>query len=192
LVATSPTPSAAACAAAARSFQASRASEQVAQRGQIVARRRAGQRDQPPRVLGQQRRRGARRIGFLKAVARPGEQPAQVLVAGRVLDQQQQGRGVRQRHLGADQRANPGPPGRPEEAGRAVDAVAIGQRQRVHPGGGRRVDQILGQRRAVEKAERRSTAQLDIVRGAAHGRILPERRFSLSRSRRNRRCRCSR
>ena len=97
------------------------------------------------------------------------QQPAQVLVAAAVLDQQQHGR---RRRTGDVTSAptiarTPRAARRPEEPRRAVQAIHIGERERVVPPTGGRRQQILRQRGAIEKRERRPTAQLDII-GDSH------------------------
>ena len=146
------------------------APEDVAERGQIGARRGAGEHGQPARVRGQQIGGRVQRIRLLLPTIHfgGGDQLTEVLVAAPILDQQEDRRRPRcQRDLRADDGAQAGLARRREEAGRAVDAVAIGERQRVVTAGRRRRHQILRQRRAVEKTERRSAAQLDVI-GSSH------------------------
>ncbi len=137
--------------------------ERVDQRRQIRTRRRAGERDQPGRVLGEQRGR-CRRNGVLgDSFLHARHQAAKIAVAGAILDEQQQRRRAGQRDLGADDRPHAGLLRGGEEAWRAREPVAIGERQHAVFVARRRCDQILRQRRSVEKAERRSAAQLDVV-----------------------------
>src|SRR5262249_59277840 len=74
-----------------------------------------------------------------------GEEAAEMLVAGAALDQEPEMAGPRDPHLGADERPDARPPRRLEEARCAVDAVPIGERQRVVTESGGAVDQVLGQ-----------------------------------------------
>src|SRR5439155_21084619 len=103
------------------------------------------------------------RLALLPSERGRREEAAEVLVAGAILDQEPEVAGTRDRHLGADERPDARLPGRLEEARRAVDAVPIGERQRVvlERRGAR--DQVLGQRRAGEKAERAPAAELDVI-----------------------------
>ena len=59
------------------------------------------------------------------------------------------------RQLGADDRLDPRPLRREMKPRQPIDAIAIEQRQRRIPEGRRALDERLGQRRAVEKGERR-------------------------------------
>jgi hypothetical protein len=95
---------------------------------------------------------------------RVGEQPAEITIAGARFDQQVEPPRTLERHVGADDRPHAGTPRGLKEARRAVDAVSIGERQRVVAAGGGALDQIFGKRCAMEKAEGAATAQLDVGR----------------------------
>src|SRR5262249_54262214 len=134
----------------------------------------AGERMQPGRVLLEQVPRDA--PFALRAAERTRRDHAtEVAVALAALDQQQQPAGVLDVDLGADQRAHAGALRGLEEARRAVDAAAIGERQRVAADLRGPLDQVFRQRGAFEEAEGAAAAQLDVVRGGHDFALLSPR-----------------
>ena len=131
----------------------------------------AGEADEPLVQLLEQRlvERGLARL--VLASRRPrvrpggGEQPAEVRVALRRLDEQRDVRAAGERDLGAGDRPHAERLGRVRELERAVDAVVVGERERLvaELGGGR--DELLGLRGPVQERVRRMGVELDI---AAH------------------------
>src|SRR6266704_1064769 len=113
-----------------------------------------------------------------------GEEAAEVLVAGALLDQEPEAAGARDRHLRADQGAETRAARGLEEARRAVDAARVGERQRVVAEHGGAFDQILRQRGAGEEAERAPAAQLDVVSHRRRPRTTARSPESSGRSRR--------
>jgi hypothetical protein len=111
---------------------------------QVGPGRRPHQGHQPPRVLLQLLVAG-RPFALGPAVLHDGQQPAQVLVAGAIQDQQQDRIGPVQGHLGAHQGTQPtSAPGRAKEPGSPIKAVPVTQRQRFVTQRGGRGRQILG------------------------------------------------
>ena len=98
-----------------------------------------------------------RRRQRLRAFLRPrsrvrrGQQAAEVRVALRRLDEQRHVRAVRERHLGAGDRAHAERPRRVRELERAVHPVVVGQRERLVAQLGRAGCELLRQRGAVEE-----------------------------------------
>jgi hypothetical protein len=82
---------------------------------------------------------------------RGGQQPAEVRVAGRRLDQERHVRAVVERHLRARDRPHAERLGRVRELQRAVDAVVVGERERLVAQLRRAGRELLRQRRAVEE-----------------------------------------
>jgi hypothetical protein len=80
-----------------------------------------------------------------------GQQPAQVCVALRALDQQRHVRAVGQRYLRAGDRPDAEGFRRVRELERAVDPVVVGQRERFVTELGRARRQLLRQRGAVQE-----------------------------------------
>ncbi len=76
-------------------------------------------------------------------------------------------------HLRADERAQPGLLRRLVEPRRAVDAVAVDERDRREAALGGALDQVLGQRGAVEEREGGGGAQLDVGNRRFLRRTLP-------------------
>jgi len=117
--------------------------------------RAAGETDEALVQLGYERGVERRRRGLGRPNAgvrmRCGQQPAEVRVAARRLDQQRDVRAVRQRDLGAGDRPDAERLCRVRELQRAVDAVVIGQRERLVAELGRSCRQLLRQRGAVEE-----------------------------------------
>ena len=111
------------------------------------------------------------RLALRAAGGGGGEQAAEVRVAGAVLDQQPERARVLDRDLGADERPHAGAPRGREEARRAVDAVAVGERERVVAERGGALDQVLRQRGAAQEAEGAAAAQLDVVGVPRHVRL---------------------
>ena len=99
---------------------------------------------------GERRWRGLRRPGAGVRV-RGGQQPAEIRVAARRLDEQRHVRAVRQRHLGARDRPHAERLRRMRELERAVDAVVVGQRERLVAELGRARRQLLRQRGTVQE-----------------------------------------
>jgi hypothetical protein len=101
------------------------------------------------------------------------DEPAEVPVSLARFDEHGQphhGRGSadRDRQFGPDDRLQTGTFRRKMEARRAVDAVAIEQRERRIAERGGAVDQRLGERRAVEKRKGGRRVQLDVHGGIRH------------------------
>ena len=85
-------------------------------------------REEPERELRRQRLRALLRP---RACVRRRQQPAEICVTGRRLDEQRDMRAARERDLGACDRAHAERLGGIGELERAVDPVVIGQRERV-------------------------------------------------------------
>ena len=114
---------------------------------------------------------GQRALPLGRGQLHPGDEPAQRAIALRRGHEQRQApderrmqrrRGRRpcatarlHRHFGPDERAEAGLAGRLVEPRRAVDAVAVEQRQGVVAERARLLDERLGQRRTVEEGESR-------------------------------------
>ena len=71
--------------------------------------------------------------------------------------------------LRAEHRGQPHGPGRLGEAHHAVQAVVVGERERLEPQAGRFLGQLLGVRGAVEEREVRVAVQLGVGRGRGVG-----------------------
>ena len=82
---------------------------------------------------------------------RAGEEPAEVGVAPFVLDEERQVRAVGERDLGAGDRAEPDRLGGMRELERPVDAVVVGERERLVAELGGARGELLGLRGAVEE-----------------------------------------
>ena len=82
---------------------------------------------------------------------RGGEEPAEVRVALLGLDEQRHVGAATQGHLGAGDRADADELGRVGELERAVDAVVVGEGERLVAELRRPQRQLLGVRRAVEE-----------------------------------------
>ena len=131
--------------------------------------RAAGKADQSVAQLLQQRLVERGLTGRLAlASRRPGvrmrsrDQPAQVRVPGRILDEQRHVRAVGEGDLRAGDRANAEVFRRMRELERAVETVMVGERERViaELRGAHR--ELLRQRRTVEERVRRVRVQLDV------------------------------
>ena len=136
-----------------------------------------GRRDQVGQLVERRARRAllARELGL-------ADRPGQAGVALRVAGQHEQvalvGAGRRGRacwaggrpfaggrpegQLGPEHRGQPEGPGRLGEADHAVEAVVVGERQRLEPEPGRLLGQLLGVRRPVEEAEVGVAVQLGV------------------------------
>ena len=106
---------------------------------------------------------------------RRGQQPAEVRVAARVLDEQRDVRAALERHLRAGDRPDAERLRRVRELERAVDPVVVGERERLVAELGRAKRQLLRQRRTVEEGVRRMRVELDVRhrRDVASDRISP-------------------
>ena len=116
----------------------------------------AGEADEPLGELGEQRRveRGRQRLGsFLRARVRVRgrEEAAEVRVAAGRLDEQRHVRPTGEGHLGAGDRADADELRRVRELERAVDALVVGERERLVAELGRAQRELLGVRGAVEE-----------------------------------------
>ena len=117
----------------------------------------AGEADEPVVPLLEQREveRGRQQVGLAARQAGSrvgrGEQPAEVRVALPRLDEQRHVHAAREGHLGAGDRAQTEEPGRVRELERAVDAVVVGQRERLVAELGRPCRQLLGLGGTVEE-----------------------------------------
>ena len=109
----------------------------------------AGQADEAVVALGELLQRQRR----LEAVVRvrEGEQPAEVRVAPRCLDEQRHVRAALERHLRARDRPHAEGLRRVRELERAVDAVVVGERKRLVAELRSPDHELLGLRRPVEK-----------------------------------------
>ena len=96
-----------------------------------------------------------------RAGVRVGEDPAEVLVAAPRLAEERDVAVVLERDLGAGDRAHAEVLGGVGELERAVDAVVVGERERVVAELGGARGELLGQRRAVEERVGRVRVQLD-------------------------------
>ena len=105
---------------------------------------------------------------FLRARSRMrrGEQPAEVRVALRRLDEQRHVRAARERHLGAGDRADAERLRRVRELERAVDAVVVGERERLVAELRRARGELLRLRRPVEERVGRVAVELDVAHDA--------------------------
>src|SRR2546426_8544505 len=101
------------------------------------------------------------------------DQPAEVLPALAILDQHGQPRAAGECQLAADERADARVDRGAMEARRAVDAVAVHERQRRHATPRRLRHQRLRLIRALEKRERRLRMQLDEHHAACDRRARP-------------------
>ncbi len=106
-----------------------------------------------------------KQLGYLGpgAGVRRGQQPAEVRVALRRLDEERHVRPVRERHLRARDRPHAEGLRRVRELERAVDPVVVGQRERLVPQLGGARSQFLRMRGAVEERIRRMAVQLDVA-----------------------------
>ena len=95
------------------------------------------------------------------------EQPAEVRVALRRLDEQRHVRAVGERDLGAGDRPDAEVLRRVRELERPVDAVVVGERERLVAELGRARGELLRLRGAVEERVGRVGVQLDVRRRAA-------------------------
>ena len=104
-------------------------------------------------------------LGFFGTGARMCccEQPAQVRVALRRLDEERHVRPVGERHLRAGDRPHAEGLRRVCELERAVDPVVVGERERFVPQLGGARGQFLRMRSAVEERIRRMAVQLDVA-----------------------------
>src|SRR5262249_47301128 len=103
------------------------------------------------------------RLALLPAERAGGEEPAEVPVAGAILDEEMERARVAHDDVRADDRAHAGALGRLEEARRAVESVSIRERDRIVPERRGARDEILRQRRTGEERERAPAAKLDVV-----------------------------
>ena len=121
--------------------------------------RAAGEADEAVGVLEQrlERQRRRQRLGALLrpgARVRLGEQPAEVRVALRRLDEQRDVGAALERDLGAGDRPDAERLRRVGELERAVDAVVVGERERLVAELGGARGELLGLRGAVEERVR--------------------------------------
>ena len=129
----------------------------------------AGEADEPLGMLGDERGggRGGEQLALASLDAGAGvgvgEDPAEVLVAASRLAEERDVRIAFERDLGAGDRAEPEVLGGVGELERAVDAVVVGQRERVVAELGGSCRELLRQRRPVEKGIRRVRVQLDVA-----------------------------
>ena len=86
-------------------------------------------------------------------------------------------RAALERHLGAGDRAHAEVLRRVRELERAVDAVVVGERERVVAELGRARRELLRQRCAVEERVGRVRVQLDVRRAAFGWRLDPGRQW---------------
>jgi quercetin dioxygenase-like cupin family protein len=118
--------------------------------------RAAGEADESGVVLleERERERGVERR-VLRPRSRPcvrrGQQPAEVGVAARILDEERHVRAARERHLGAGDRPDAERLRRVRELERAVDPVVVGDRERLVAELRSPQGQLLRQRRAVQE-----------------------------------------
>ena len=129
----------------------------------------AGEADEPLGVLGDDlgARRGREQVALApfdpRAGVRVGQDPAEVLVAAAGLAEERDvARSSSERDLGAGDRAQPEVLGGVGELERAVDAVVVGERERVVAELGRAGGELLGLRGAVEERVGRVRVQLDV------------------------------
>ena len=104
---------------------------------------------------------GRRQAGVALRVARQHEQVAALRVGHAVLRL-----GEPERQLGAEHRGHAHRPGRLGEAHHAVEAVVVGDGQRLQPEAHRLLGQLLGVAGPVEEAEGGVAVQLGVGRGA--------------------------
>ena len=135
-----------------------------------AARSRRGRRG--PRPLGEQRRVEARAQPLVGV--RGGEEPAEVGIAARRLDEERDVRAVGERHLGAGDGAQAERLRRVGELERAVDAVVVGERERLVAELDRPRRQLLRLRGAVEERVGGVAVELDVPR---HALVTPPSRF---------------
>ncbi len=152
--------------------------------GEAVARA-AGEADEAVVQLLEQglvERRLSRRLGLLPGrpcmCVRCRDQPAEVRVALRRLDEDGDMGAVGEGELGAGDRADAEVLGRVRELERAVDAVVVGERERRIAELGCTDGQLLRQRGAVEERVRGVGVELDVrhrspLRGARREPLLP-------------------
>ena len=119
------------------------------------------QTNQPLSKLRQLFRRG-RALAFFRAQFHARHEAAKVLIAGAIFHQQRILESVGASDLRADVRADAGFLCREMEARRAIDAIAIDQRQRRIAEVRSRLRQRLGQRRPLQETECRVRVQLYI------------------------------
>ena len=93
---------------------------------------------------------------------RVGEDPAEVRVAAAALAEEREVGSVRERDLGAGDRAQAEVLGGVGELERAVDAVVVGERERLVAELRRAGRELLRLRRPVEERVRRVRVQLDV------------------------------
>ncbi len=91
------------------------------------------------------------------------EQAAEVRVAAPRLDEQRDVRAAVERDLGAGDRPHAERLRRVRELERAVDAVVVGERERLVAELRRARRELLGLRRAVEERVRRVRVELDVA-----------------------------
>ena len=91
-----------------------------------------------------------------------GEQAAEVRVPAPRLDEQRHVRAAVERHLRAGDRPHAERLRRVRELEGAVDAVVVGERERLVPELGRAGGELLGLRRPVEERVGRVAVQLDV------------------------------
>ena len=133
--------------------------------GEPVARA-AGEADEPVVQLLEQRLVERGRHGLRLASRRPrvlvrgGEQPAEICVPARRLHEQRDVGAAGERHLGAGDRPHAERLRRVRELERAVEAVVVGERQRLVAELRGADDQFLGQRRSVQEGIGRMTVEL--------------------------------
>ena len=134
--------------------------------GEPVARA-AGEADEPLVQLLEQRlveprrqRLAVRRVAGVRVRRR--QQPAEVRVAARALHEERHVRLVRERDLRPGDRPHAEVLRRVRELERAVDAVVVGERERLVAELGRAGRELLRLRRAVEERVRRVRVQLDV------------------------------
>jgi hypothetical protein len=118
--------------------------------------RAAGQADEPLGVCEQrlERQLGRERVGALlrpRAGVRLGQEPAEVRVPRRRLDEQRDVRAAGQRQLGAGDRLDAERLGRVGVLQRAADGVVVGERERLVAEVGGARGELVGQRGAVEE-----------------------------------------
>ena len=122
---------------------------------------------------GLERNSGRKRLAVLstgpaRLGVRGGEDPAEIRVALGALDEEGDMRPVLERHFRAGDRPQPYCLRGVGELERAVDAVVVGERERLVAELCRLRGQLLGMRRTVQERVRRVAVQLD-VRGGTHG-----------------------
>ena len=160
-------------AVAAESLREPRGGVGIADREPVA--RAAGEADEPFVQLLEQRLLECRRHGLRLAPGRPRvlvrgrEQTAEVRVAARRLHEQRHVGPPCERHLRAGDRPHAERLRRVRELERAVDAVVVGQRERLVAELRRANGQFLGQRGPVEEGIRRMTMEFGVRHQAAVG-----------------------